>query len=129
MRIELEVRDYECDVQGIVNNAVYLQYLEHARHKFLLSKNIDFVELSKQNKDLVIREAHYTYNKALKPNDQFHIDTKVHFEGNAKLIFEQNIYRGEEHILAGRITGACVDFSSNKIFRISEIVGPNFLEN
>ncbi|NLI24182.1 MAG: acyl-CoA thioesterase, partial [Bacteroidales bacterium] len=28
--LEMEVRDYECDIQGIVNNAVYMNYLEHA---------------------------------------------------------------------------------------------------
>ncbi len=28
--IELEVRDCECDVQRVVNNAVYLSYLESA---------------------------------------------------------------------------------------------------
>lgn len=30
-RIDLKVRDYECDLQGIVNNGVYFNYLEHAR--------------------------------------------------------------------------------------------------
>ena len=33
----MEVRDYECDLQGIVNNAEYQHYLEHARHQFLRS--------------------------------------------------------------------------------------------
>ena len=32
--IELDVRDYEIDSEGIVNNANYLHYLEHARHRF-----------------------------------------------------------------------------------------------
>ena len=27
----LDVRDYECDIQGIVNNANYLHYTEHTR--------------------------------------------------------------------------------------------------
>ena len=32
--LNLQVRDYECDLQGIVNNAVYQNYLEHTRHEF-----------------------------------------------------------------------------------------------
>ena len=28
---EMEVRDYECDIEGIVNNANYLHYFEHTR--------------------------------------------------------------------------------------------------
>ena len=28
--LSLKVRDNECDVQGIVNNAIYQHYLEHA---------------------------------------------------------------------------------------------------
>ena len=40
--LNFTVRDYECDLQGIVNNAVYLNYFEHTRHTFLIGKNIDF---------------------------------------------------------------------------------------
>ena len=40
--LEFSVRDYECDLQGIVNNAVYQNYYEHARHQFLLGKKVDF---------------------------------------------------------------------------------------
>ena len=28
----MQVRDYECDIEGIVNNANYLHYAEHTRH-------------------------------------------------------------------------------------------------
>ncbi len=31
-KLNFEVRDYECDLGGIVNNAVYQHYLEHTRH-------------------------------------------------------------------------------------------------
>ncbi len=38
----LDVRDYECDIQGIVNNANYLHYTEHTRHRFLKSLGVSF---------------------------------------------------------------------------------------
>ena len=46
--LELAVRDYECDLQGVVNNAVYQNYLEHARHEYLKSIGIDFAALTAQ---------------------------------------------------------------------------------
>ena len=42
--IDLQVRDYECDMESIVNNATYLNYFEHARHEFLKTAGIDFAE-------------------------------------------------------------------------------------
>ena len=43
--LEMKVRDYECDLQGIVNNANYQHYLEHTRHEFLLTTGVSFAEL------------------------------------------------------------------------------------
>ena len=52
--LEFSVRDYECDLQGIVNNGVYLNYFEHARHSFLITKKIDFAGLHAEGIDLVV---------------------------------------------------------------------------
>ena len=52
--LELAVRDYECDLQGVVNNAVYQNYLEHARHEYLKSIGIDFAALTLQGINLVV---------------------------------------------------------------------------
>lgn len=38
--LKMKVRDYECDLQGIVNNANYQHYIEHTRHEFLSSAGI-----------------------------------------------------------------------------------------
>lgn len=46
--LEMKVRDYECDLQGIVNNANYQHYLEHTRHEFLISVGISFAALHEQ---------------------------------------------------------------------------------
>ena len=38
----MQVRDYECDIEGIVNNANYLHYAEHTRHLFLKQCGLSF---------------------------------------------------------------------------------------
>ena len=40
--LKMKVRDYECDLEGIVNNANYQHYMEHTRHEFLLEAGISF---------------------------------------------------------------------------------------
>ena len=52
--LTLKVRDYECDLQGIVNNANYQHYLEHTRHEFLLSAGVSFADLHTQGIDPVV---------------------------------------------------------------------------
>ena len=52
--LPMKVRDYECDLQGIVNNANYQHYLEHTRHEFLLSAGVSFAGLHEQGVDPVV---------------------------------------------------------------------------
>lgn len=104
--LEMEVRDYECDIQGIVNNAVYMNYLEHARHKFLQAIGLDFGQLHKEGIDAVVVKAELEYKKSLTSRDCFVIRLFVRREGYLRFVFHQDIYRlpDEEFILAGKIT-------------------------
>ena len=43
--LAFKVRDYECDLQGIVNNANYQHYTEHTRHEFLNAHGVSFAQL------------------------------------------------------------------------------------
>jgi len=47
--LHMQVRDYECDIQGIVNNAVYQNYFEHTRHEFIKSAGLNFADLHDTN--------------------------------------------------------------------------------
>jgi len=90
-RLEFKVRDYECDIQGVVNNAVYQNYLEHARHEFLLSRGVDFAALAQQGIYPVVVRAELDYKKSLKPGDEFSISVNCAMEGRVRMIFQQEI--------------------------------------
>ena len=70
-RHEMKVRDYECDIQGVVNNANYQHYLEHARHEFLLSQNVSFSKLHEQGVDFMVSKATLEYKHSLRGDDRF----------------------------------------------------------
>ena len=66
-----KVRDYECDLQGIVNNANYQHYLEHCRHEFLLAHNISFAELHEKGTDAVVARLTMQFKVPLKSRDEY----------------------------------------------------------
>lgn len=91
--MEMQVRDYECDIQGIVNNSVYQNYLEHCRHKFLNTVDLDFATMHNDGIDAVVIRAELEYKSSLKPGDDFLVRLKMGRKGNLRLIFDQEILR------------------------------------
>ena len=110
-QIELEVRDYELDAQGIVNNATYQNYLEHARHKYLDSLGVNFAELAAQNINLVVVRAELDYKASLVGNDQFSVSVKMERESRVKFAFIQEIksHTTEKVVLKAKIIGTCLN--------------------
>lgn len=96
--IQLKVRDYECDIQGVVNNAVYQNYLEHARHEYLLSKNKSFKELTEQGILLMVSRIEMDFKKSLTSKDVFSVQLRTERQG-LKLVFFQDIVRIEDNAL------------------------------
>lgn len=108
-KLEMRVRDYECDLQGVVNNAVYQNYLEHARHEFLLANEINFPALAKQGIDLMVVRSEIDYKASLRPHDHFYMTVEMVKEGRVKVIFLQNIYRADGVLMVSAKTyGATV---------------------
>lgn len=97
--LELKVRDYECDLQSVVNNAVYLNYLEHTRHEFLLSVGLDFAKLSEMNLSPMVYRADIIYKTSLVSGDVFISTINVSRKGKLKILFNQKIYRKKDNKL------------------------------
>lgn len=94
-KIQLKVRDYECDLQGVVNNAVYQNYLEHARHEFLLARGVDFAAMAARGEFPVVVRAELDYRKPLRPGDEFEVAVRCDPQGRVRMVFEQEIVRGD----------------------------------
>ncbi len=109
--LELDVRDYECDLQGIVNNAVYQQYLEHTRHVFLKSAGLDFAELSRRGVDLVVVRAELDYLYPLRSGDRFRVDLALERVSRLRFGFRQEIHRlpDEKPVLRALIIGTAIN--------------------
>jgi len=105
---EFKVRDYECDLQGVVNNANYQHFLEHARHEFLVSKGISFQELHEQGLDLIVTNIEIDYKFPLKSRDSFIVTVNVERKGYIRIIFLQEIYRVPDNklIIKAKVTTA-----------------------
>lgn len=108
--ITMAVRDYELDVQGIVNNSVYQNYLEHARHEFLHHHGIDFVAFAQNNILLVVKNIEMNFKNSLVSRDSFYIEVTAVKEGNLKVVFQQDIFRTSDNkaILSAKITGVAI---------------------
>ena len=107
--LKLKVRDYECDLQGIVNNANYQHYLEHTRHEFLASVGVSFAELHRQGVDPVVARITMAFKTPLRSGDEFLSKLYLRKEG-IKYVFYQDIYRAsdEKLVLKSTVETVCV---------------------
>lgn len=91
--IALEVRDYELDFQGIVNNANYLHYFEHARNSFVRDRGIDLLAMHEDGVDAVVHRAEIDYRVPLAARERFKVRCRASREGRLRLVFEESIVK------------------------------------
>ncbi|WP_321281814.1 acyl-CoA thioesterase [Marinifilum fragile] len=99
--LKLKVRDYECDIQGVVNNSVYQNYLEHARHEFLESIGSNFKQLHEEGVDAMVSRIEIDYKTSLTSGDEFEVRLSIEREG-LKLVFNEDIYRSSDNKLCAK---------------------------
>ena len=116
--LPFEVRDYECDLQGIVNNAVYQQYLEHARHQFIKSRGLDFAELTARGIHLVVVRAEIDYKAPLRSGDNFVVGLTIERLSPVRFEFHQDIHRmrDKQLILNAKVICAAMDQHGKPMF-------------
>jgi acyl-CoA thioester hydrolase len=109
--LEMAVRDYECDLQGVVNNAVYQNYLEHARHEYLHSIGIDFAALAQQGINLVVTRVEIDYKLSLTSGNRFVVEVRLERISPVRIGFRQDIYRLPDRkvVVKALVTGTALN--------------------
>ena len=115
----MEVRDYECDIEGIVNNANYLHYIEHTRHLFLRSLGVSFADMHARGNDAVVARMTLQYKMPLRCDDEFISRLALQKEG-VRYVFHQDLFRAADNQLAFRSKVELVCLVDGKLAAESE---------
>ena len=118
--LKMKVRDYECDIEGIVTNANYQHYMEHTRHEFLLQAGISFAEMCKQDIISVVARITIDYKAPLHSRDEFLSCLNIKQDG-IRYVFHQDIYRVSDMKLAARGKVDVVCLVKGKLSRCPEL--------
>lgn len=113
--LPLKVRDYEVDSEGIVNNAIYLHYLEHTRHEFCQYAGLSFKEMHNRGIDPVLRKVEIEYITPLGLGDSMISKLWISREG-ARFIFNQDIYALDGRPIVKAVV-SCVCLENGRLTR------------
>ncbi|MDR2810053.1 MAG: acyl-CoA thioesterase [Tannerellaceae bacterium] len=100
-KLEIKVRDYECDLQGVVNNSNYQRYMEHTRHEYLESLGENFGTMHEKGVDAFVSRVDIQFKTSLRSGDSCLSCLHTAKEG-AKLVFYQDLFRASDNALAAK---------------------------
>lgn len=120
--VEMEVRDYELDMHGIVDDSVYPRYFEHGRHKFLNHIGANFEEMTRKEIFFTNVQITIKYKIPLRYSEIFKVTTTFRRQGKLRFIFDQRIINADEKVSAeAEVTGVCLN-SKGRPFLPDEIL-------
>ncbi len=92
---EFQVRDTELSASGIVNNASYLVYLEHARHNYLRNLKKAYTEFLEKGITLIVVECNLKFKAPLKSGDKFWVGLNWEQKTRLKHKILQDVYHSD----------------------------------
>ncbi len=109
--LEFQVRDYELDHYGVVNNAVYAQYLEHARHELLQGLAIDSAALAASGRSIALSSLFLRFRSSLRSRERFRVTILITELRGVRMVVQQKILRlpGDELVVEAEAGAAFLD--------------------
>lgn len=108
--LDIKVRDYELDAEGIVNNANYLHYLEYTRHCFCEQAGFSFKQMTEAGIVPVMSHIEASYKTPLKSGDTMESRLWLEVKG-VRFLFHQDIFNkaSQEPVMHATVTIVCLE--------------------
>lgn len=105
----IDVRGYEMDSYGHVNNAVYLNYFEHARWQLLAEEGMTLDTFNGWKRWPVVAGVEVQYLRPVKMGEKLTIKTQVVETRKTSCTFEHTIEREGEVVTRAKVHGVFIN--------------------
>lgn len=127
----LTAESWQCDANGHVNNAVYLNYLESARVAFLRAAGTSYREMRERGVGLVVTRICIEFRGEARMEDPLVVVTEPTRKRLVGGVFAQKVYREEASgrvlIADAEVSWACID-SSKRPTKVPSFIDASALE-
>ena len=109
----------DTDAEGVVYYASYLGFFERGRSELLRQKGISLKEVkAKEGIVFAIASVNCDYKAPALYDDELAITTEISETSAVRIIFKQEVRRGEQLLVSARITACSIDLRGFRPVRI-----------
>jgi thioesterase-3 len=126
--LDIIVRSTEIDVNGHVNNAKYLEYLEWGREEWYEKAGLHYDRFTEMGVQTVTVNVNINYRKECVQGDRLKIVTRPESMGRSSFILQQEIVHTEKGVVAdARVTSVTMGIDTRKGVAVPEPLAWLFL--
>ena len=119
--LDIIVRSTEIDVNGHVNNAKYLEYLEWGREEWYERADLHYDAFTEMGIQTVTVNININYRKECKQGDQLAITTRPEKMGRTSYVLKQEIRNQHGDLCADAlVTSVALDIETRKSREVPE---------
>lgn len=121
VKLEIIVRSTEIDVNGHVNNAKYLEYLEWGREEWYETAGLPYDAFTQMGVQTVTVNININYRKECRQGDRLTIVTRPERIGRTSYVLSQRIVNERGELCAdAEVTSVALDIGTRKSREVPE---------